>query len=36
MDVQKKKKDEGTIDKYKKVLVVINFRQKENLDYFDT
>nr|GEW71530.1 retrotransposon protein, putative, Ty1-copia subclass [Tanacetum cinerariifolium] len=33
---KKKKKADGTIDKYKAILVIKGFRQREGLDYFDT
>ncbi|GKF23182.1 retrovirus-related pol polyprotein from transposon TNT 1-94, partial [Tanacetum coccineum] len=33
---KKKRKADGTIDKYKARLVIKGFRQLERLDYFDT
>ena len=34
--LKKKLKSDGTIDKYKVLLVAKGFRQRENLDFFDT
>ncbi|GJV09906.1 retrovirus-related pol polyprotein from transposon TNT 1-94 [Tanacetum coccineum] len=34
--LKKKMKADGTIDKYKAILVIKGFRQREGLDYFDT
>nr|GEU90371.1 zinc finger, CCHC-type [Tanacetum cinerariifolium] len=36
MDLQKKIKVDGTIDKFKARLVIQGFRQKERINYFDT
>ena len=36
MDIQKKMKADGSIDKYKVRLVVKGFKQNKGLDYFDT
>ena len=33
---KKKLKADGSVDKYKSRLVIKGFRQKEDLDYFDT
>ena len=33
---KKKKKADGSIDKYKARLVIKDYKQKEGLDYFDT
>ncbi|GJY08070.1 isochorismate synthase, chloroplastic [Tanacetum coccineum] len=36
MDLQKKRKADDTVDKYKARLVIKGFRQRGGLDYFDT
>ncbi|GKA12104.1 zinc finger, CCHC-type containing protein [Tanacetum coccineum] len=36
MDLQRKMKFDGTIDKFRARLVIQGFRQKEGVDYFDT
>ncbi|GKB39261.1 hypothetical protein Tco_0884203 [Tanacetum coccineum] len=36
MDLQRKMKVDGTINKFKARLVILSFRQKEGIDYFDT